>query len=143
MKRIIGQLTIARAKLTSNYVPAGDRYFYTTPDNYSAILAAPMPNAASYAALIDPETGNIRNVMGFVVVEVPHLTQGGAGETRGDDGISIASGRNTHSQRPPALPLRLLWTTLLACSSTVLLWVLLSCVTWRWNVTVTSMPRAT
>ncbi|WJJ60356.1 major capsid protein [Salmonella phage ST17] len=90
---IIGQLTIARAKLTSNYVPAGDRYFYTTPDNYSAILAALMPNAANYAALIDPETGNIRNVMGFVVVEVPHLTQGGAGETRGDDGISIASGQ--------------------------------------------------
>ena len=90
---IIGQLTIARAKLTSNYVPAGDRYFYTTPDNYSAILAALMPNAANYAALIDPETGNIRNVMGFVVVEVPHLTQGGAGETRGDDGITIASGQ--------------------------------------------------
>ena len=90
---IIRQLTIARAKLTSNYVPAGDRYFYTTPDNYSAILAALMPNAANYAALIDPETGNIRNVMGFVVVEVPHLVQGGAGETRGDDGISIASGQ--------------------------------------------------
>ncbi|UZT50296.1 major capsid protein [Enterobacter phage 03_vB_Eclo_IJM] len=77
--------------------------------------------------------------MGFVVVEVPHLTQGGAGETRGDDGISIASGQKHDSQRPPALPLRLLWTTLLACSLTVLLWVLLSCVTWRWNVTVTSM----
>lgn len=90
---IIGQLTIARAKLTSNYVPAGDRYFYTTPDNYSAILAALMPNAANYAALIDPETGNIRNVMGFVVVEVPHLVQGGAGETRGADGITIASGQ--------------------------------------------------
>lgn len=88
---IIGQLTIARAKLTSNYVPAGDRYFYTTPDNYSAILAALMPNAANYAALIDPETGNIRNVMGFVVVEVPHLTHGGAGETRGEDGSTIAT----------------------------------------------------
>lgn len=88
---IIGQLTIARAKLTSNYVPAGDRYFYTTPDNYSAILAALMPNAANYAALIDPETGNIRNVMGFVVVEVPHLVQGGAGKTR--DGDTIASGQ--------------------------------------------------
>ena len=52
-----------------------------------------MPNAANYAALIDPETGNIRNVMGFVVVEVPHLVQGGAGETRGEDGITIASGQ--------------------------------------------------
>lgn len=90
---IIGQLTIARAKLTANYVPPSDRYFYTTPDNYSAILAALMPNAANYAALIDPETGNIRNVMGFVVVEVPHLVAGGAGQTRTDDGIGIASGQ--------------------------------------------------
>lgn len=76
---IIGQLTKARAALTKNYVPAGDRFFYTTPDAYSAILAAMMPNAANYAALIDPETGNIRNVMGFTVIEVPHLTAGGVG----------------------------------------------------------------
>ncbi|ATS93696.1 major head protein [Pectobacterium phage DU_PP_II] len=81
---IIGQLTIARAALTKNYVSAADRTFYTTPDNYSAILAALMPNAANYAALIDPERGSIRNVMGFEVVEVPHLTAGGAGDNRED-----------------------------------------------------------
>lgn len=80
---VIAQLTIARAALTKNYVPANDRTFYTTPDVYSAILAALMPNAANYAALIDPERGSIRNVMGFEVVEVPHLTAGGAGA--GDD----------------------------------------------------------
>lgn len=84
-KAIISGLTLARAKLTKNYVPANDRYFYTTPENYSAILAALMPNAANYAALIDPETGNIRNVMGFTVVEVPHLVSGGA-EGIGFDG---------------------------------------------------------
>ena len=77
-KGIIAALTTARAKLTANYVPAGERYFYTTPENYSAILAALMPNSANYAALIDPETGNIRNVMGFEVIETPHLTLGGA-----------------------------------------------------------------
>lgn len=88
---IIGQLTIARAKLTANYVPAGDRYFYTTPDNYSAILAALMPNAANYAALIDPERGSIRNVMGFEVVEVPHLTAGGAGDDRPDEGADATN----------------------------------------------------
>ncbi len=86
-KAIISGLTLARAKLTKNYVPSGDRFFYTTPENYSAILAALMPNAANYAALIDPETGNIRNVMGFTVVEVPHLTAGGA-EGIGFDGQS-------------------------------------------------------
>lgn len=79
-KAILKGLTLARAKLTKNYVPAGDRFFYTSPEDYSAILAALMPNAANYAALIDPETGNIRNVMGFTVIEVPHLTVGGSGD---------------------------------------------------------------
>lgn len=81
-KAIIAQLTKARAALTKNYVPASDRTFYTTPDNYSAILAALMPNAANYQSLIDPERGTIRNVMGFEVVEVPHLTAGGGGDNR-------------------------------------------------------------
>lgn len=81
---IIAQLTLARARLTKNYVPSADRTFYTTPDNYSAILAALMPNAANYQALIDPATGSIRNVMGFEVIEVPHLTAGGAGNDRED-----------------------------------------------------------
>lgn len=77
-KHIIAALTKARAALTKNYVPASDRVFYCDPGSYSAILAALMPNAANYAALIDPERGSIRNVMGFEVVEVPHLTAGGA-----------------------------------------------------------------
>lgn len=79
-KAILKGLTTARAKLTTNYVPSSDRKFFTTPENYSAILAALMPNSANYSALIDPETGNIRNVMGFEVIEVPHLTIGGAGD---------------------------------------------------------------
>ncbi|WCD55412.1 minor capsid protein [Pseudomonas phage phi 21A] len=84
-KAILKGLTLARAKLTKNYVPASDRFFYTSPEDYSAILAALMPNAANYAALIDPETGYIRNVMGFVVIEVPHLTVGGSGDNIAGD----------------------------------------------------------
>ncbi|UCS82775.1 major capsid protein [Yersinia phage vB_YenP_Rambo] len=79
---VIKALAEARAALTKNYVPASDRVFFCTPDTYSAILSALMPNAANYAALIDPERGSIRNVMGFEVVEVPHLTAGGAGSSR-------------------------------------------------------------
>ncbi|WWT40683.1 hypothetical protein [Klebsiella phage 175002] len=85
-QEIIAMLTQARAKLTKNYVPAADRTFYTTPEAYSAILAALMPKAANYQALIDPERGSIRNVMGFEVVEVPHLVAGGAGDDRQDEG---------------------------------------------------------
>lgn len=94
-KGIISALTQARAELTKNYVPAGDRTFYTTPDNYSAILAALMPNAANYSALIDPERGSIRNVMGFEVVEVPHLTAGGAGDDRPDEGATAKNQKHS------------------------------------------------
>lgn len=72
---VIQALTIMRAEFTKRYVPTGDRTFFTSPDVYSMVLAALMPNAANYAALIDPETGNIRNVMGFEIVETPHMTQ--------------------------------------------------------------------
>ncbi len=72
--QIIESLTLMRAAFTRNFVPAGDRTFYTDPEKYSAILSALMPNAANYAALIDPETGNIRNVMGFEIVETPLMT---------------------------------------------------------------------
>lgn len=72
--QVIQALTYARAAFTKNYVPTSDRTFYTDPDTYSAILAALMPNAANYAALINPETGAIRNVMGFEVIETPHMS---------------------------------------------------------------------
>ncbi|MGL5719183.1 MAG: phage capsid protein [Alphaproteobacteria bacterium] len=72
---VIQALTIMRAEFTKRYVPTGDRTFFTSPDVYSMVLAALMPNAANYAALIDPETGNIRNVMGFEIVETPHMAQ--------------------------------------------------------------------
>ncbi|WP_087502343.1 phage capsid protein [Pseudomonas sp. SID14000] len=77
---IIKALTTARADFTTKYVPTGDRTFYTKPEYYSAVLAALMPNAANYQALINPETGAIRNVMGWEILEVPHLTAGGAGD---------------------------------------------------------------
>lgn len=72
---VIQALTMMRAEFTKRYVPTGDRTFFTSPDVYSMVLAALMPNAANYAALIDPETGNIRNVMGFEIVETPHMSQ--------------------------------------------------------------------
>lgn len=76
---VIAALTLLRGAFTRNFVPAGDRTFYTSPETYSAILSSLMPNAANFAALIDPETGNIRNVMGFEVVETPLMTAAGAG----------------------------------------------------------------
>lgn len=87
---VIQALTHARAEFTKNYIPTGDRTFFTSPDIYSAILAALMPNAANYAALIDPETGSIRNVMGFVVVETPHMTKSAEAVTNQGDALDGA-----------------------------------------------------
>lgn len=77
---MIMQLTKLRAAFTNNYVPPSDRYVFTTPEVYSAILYALSPVAANWPALIDIETGNIRNVVGFEIIEVPHLTIGGSGD---------------------------------------------------------------
>ncbi|QOC54768.1 major capsid protein [Aeromonas phage T7-Ah] len=87
---VIQALTHARAEFTKNYIPTDDRTFFTSPDIYSAILAALMPNAANYAALIDPETGNIRNVMGFEVVETPHMTKASEAVTNSSDALDGA-----------------------------------------------------
>ncbi|MDY0214985.1 MAG: phage capsid protein [Bacilli bacterium] len=76
-QKIIEGLMSARATMTKNYVPGSERYFFCTPEVYTAILLALLPNVANYPALIDIETGNIKNVAGFEVIEVPHLLDGG------------------------------------------------------------------
>lgn len=75
---ILNALAQARAVQTKLYVAEQDRFFYVTPDAYSSILAALMPNAAHYQAVIDIETGNLRGIHGYTIVEVPHFELGGA-----------------------------------------------------------------
>lgn len=77
-KEILQALAAARMRLTKNYVPDADRYFFTTPEAYSCILAALMPQSSNYQAIIDIETGSLRNVHGFEIIEVPHFEAGGA-----------------------------------------------------------------
>ena len=75
---------------TKNYVPKLDRVAYATPDAYSAILTALMPNAANYHTIIDPETGDIKNVMGFRVIETVDLTRGGVDDMNSFNGVGHA-----------------------------------------------------
>ncbi|ATN92973.1 major head protein [Ralstonia phage RPSC1] len=75
---ILNALADARMRMTKNYVASGDRTFFVTPEGYSNILCALMPANANYAAIIDVETGNLRNVHGYEIIEVPHLELGGA-----------------------------------------------------------------
>lgn len=71
--KLLEGLIAARAAMTRNWVPAGDRYFLTTPEGYSAIVRALMPDAANYQALFDPTSGKLMNVCGFQIVETPNL----------------------------------------------------------------------
>ena len=87
---LITALVKARAGFTKNYVPKLDRVAYATPDAYSAILTALMPNAANYHTIIDPETGDIKNVMGFRVIETVDLTRGGVDDTNSYNGSGHA-----------------------------------------------------
>lgn len=75
--KILEGLLAARAEMTKNYVPLNDRYCLLTPEGYSAVIKALMPDAANYQALFDPNSGKLQTICGFEVVEVPHLLNEG------------------------------------------------------------------
>lgn len=75
--KILEGLLAARAQMTKNYVPMGDRYCLLTPEGYSAVVKALMPDSANYHALFDPNTGKLQTICGFEVIEVPHLLNEG------------------------------------------------------------------
>lgn len=75
--KILEGLLAARAQMTKNYVPMGDRYCLLTPEGYSAVMKALMPDSANYHALFDPNTGKLQTICGFEVIEVPHLLNDG------------------------------------------------------------------
>lgn len=87
--KIIEGLLAARAAFTKNYVPMGDRYCLLTPEGYSALIKALMPDSANYQALFDPNSGKLQTICGFEVIEVPHLLNEGV------DGKHKLSGKYT------------------------------------------------
>lgn len=74
---ILEGLLKARAHFTNNYVPQDERYCLLTPEGYSAVIRALMPDAANYQALFDPNTGKVQNICGFNIVETPNLINDG------------------------------------------------------------------
>lgn len=78
-KKILEALIAARAQMTNNWVPASERYCLLTPEGYSALVTALMPDVANYQALFDPNTGKLQNVAGFEIIETPNLHNAGVG----------------------------------------------------------------
>ena len=90
--KIIEGLLAARAAFTKNYVPMGDRYCLLTPEGYSALIKALMPDSANYQALFDPNSGKLQTICGFEVIEVPHLLNDGVdGKNKLNTKVTAAS----------------------------------------------------
>lgn len=89
-KDFMAALVRARGSFAKNYVPKGDRVAYVTPDVFSAVLHVLMPNSANYMAIIDPESGTLKNIFGWEIIECPHLTMGGADNVNAFDGLGNA-----------------------------------------------------
>lgn len=75
--KILEGLINARAQFTKNWVPTSERYFICTPETYSAIIRALMPDQANFAAIFNPVTGKLQNVCGFEIIETPNFLNKG------------------------------------------------------------------
>lgn len=76
----------AKAKMANNYVPAGDRYAYLTPEFHSALASALEYLNRDYGAGGSILEGNVIRLAGFDVIECPHITRGG------DDNANVMQG---------------------------------------------------
>ena len=76
----------AKAKMAKNYVPAGDRYAYITPELHSALASALEFLNRDYGAGGSITEGNVIRLAGFDVIECPHITRGG------DDNANVMQG---------------------------------------------------
>ena len=90
-KLMMQYLAKAQAKLNTQYVPQGERYFYCEPEVYAAISASLLPTNANFASLANAETGVLKNIFGFEIIQVPHLSNGGIGHVFPSNGTGTGS----------------------------------------------------
>ena len=75
---IIDALLELKAKFSTNYVPLEDRIAYMKPEAVAAVIASKDAINRDYGAVASIVDGQLDMLCGFQVVEVPHLTAGGA-----------------------------------------------------------------
>lgn len=78
---IVQALLELKAKFSNNYVPPTDRFAYMKPEAISAIIANKTAIDRDYGAVATIVDGDLTKLCGFNIVEVPHLTMGGADKT--------------------------------------------------------------
>lgn len=90
-KMIVQMLLELKAKFSNQYVPATERYVYMKPDGVAALVASWNAINRDFGAVGTLTDGNITKIAGFNIIEVPHLTDGGA------DGANVLSSGTAHT----------------------------------------------
>lgn len=80
-KMIVQMLLELKAKFSNQYVPATERYVYMKPDGVAALVASWNAINRDFGAVGTLVDGNVTKIAGFNIIEVPHLTGGGADGT--------------------------------------------------------------
>lgn len=78
---IIQSLLEMKAKLSNNYVSTSDRFVYMKPEAVASIIANKTAIDRDYGAVATIVDGELTKLCGFTIIEVPHLTMGGADKT--------------------------------------------------------------
>lgn len=76
----------AKAEMSKNYVPATERYAYLDPEYHSALASAVEFLNRDYGASGTILEGNVIRLVGFDILECPHITRGG------DDNTNVIQG---------------------------------------------------
>ena len=90
-KMIVQMLLELKAKFSNQYVPATERYVYMKPEGVAALVASWNAINRDFGAVGTLVDGNITKLAGFNIIEVPHLTDGGA------DGANVLSSGTAHT----------------------------------------------
>lgn len=77
-KTIVQMLLELKAKLSDQYVPQEDRFVYMTPSGTASLINSYVAINRDFGAVATITDGVINKVAGFNIIEVPHLTIGGA-----------------------------------------------------------------
>lgn len=75
---VIDALLELKASFSNKYIPLEDRIAYMTPTAVASLIANKTVLDRDYGAVATIVDGTIDKVCGFKIVEVPHLTMGGA-----------------------------------------------------------------
>lgn len=89
-KTLVQMLLELKAKFSNQYVPGEDRFVYMKPEGVAALISSWTAINHDFGAVGTIVDGVVTKLAGFNIIEVPHLTVGGA------DGTNVLSSGTAH-----------------------------------------------